>query len=301
MEKQKFVTADADVYLDLENGILRFDSNYRAFARKFLIYESLPDNIELDNIENIWLDSSGYLQYSDLVIECSDKKVKLRVDQLGSLESIIPSAKGENEAENLISELEERKTISLNEKDDEKKPKSKKKMSQLRDKLNQYTESDDQKETKTEDNSNKKEKNQFSVKELKRTCKSCGNVWHVEKKEIQDLKEKKKENAKKSKYQGLLGAPSAGNMAEKNKQDAIQRLKELNKCPECRSSNYKEEKVRPEDLEEPSKANNSDEDVTEDNQDDENTSEVNYCPQCGEEINEDEASFCKNCGTNLDL
>jgi hypothetical protein len=147
---------------------------------------------------------------------------------------------------------------------------------------------------------NKKISSKGSKKELKRTCKSCGNVWHVEKEEIQDLKEKKKENEKKSNIQGLAGAVAAGNMSEKNKQDAIQRLKELNKCPECRSSNYKEEKVRPGDLEETSKVNNSDEDVTEDNQDDENTSEVNYCPQCGEEINEDEASFCKNCGTSLD-
>jgi len=79
--------------------------------------------------------------------------------------------------------------------------------------------------------------------ERKRTCKAFGNVWHVKKSELKELRRKKKQNKTAGALTALTGNLAASSMSNKNQEDAKQKLEKLNKCPECRSSNYEEEKV----------------------------------------------------------
>lgn len=134
--------------------------------------------------------------------------------------------------------------------------------------------------------------------ELRRTCKSCGNIWHVDKEEIEELENQRKNSKIAGALTAMGGNLATSSISNRNKEEAKKRLKKLNKCPECRSSNYKEEKVKSEDLEEKSEIGNSTKNSSKSSRKT-GSADINYCPQCGQKIQDENAAYCSKCGSKL--
>ena len=79
------------------------------------------------------------------------------------------------------------------------------------------------------------------VREYRRTCLSCGKVWHSlvsrEKQIAQDQKSNKCAEI------GQCCNPSARLQARRNVEAGESELSRLKRCPECQSGRYKEEVV----------------------------------------------------------
>ncbi len=209
MSEQSFSTKDANVIL--KEGEMFFDKNLASYARFWLRYDSMPEKIKFEDIEKVWLDDFGVGGIAEIKIEHSGNETRLRVNDLGALRKISNSIDGVKEAKRLVKEIKERTP--------------------------DYEQNLDKEKTK-----DKQIKGNHSL-ELKRTCKACGNVWHIEKDEIENLRRKKKQNKAAGALTALTGNLAASSMSNKNQEDAKQKLKNLNKCPECRSSKFEEEEV----------------------------------------------------------
>lgn len=79
--------------------------------------------------------------------------------------------------------------------------------------------------------------------EIKRTCKECGNIWHIQEDEIQRLKRTKKNNKIVGGLTALSGQLATSAQVNRNKEAAEEQLKKLERCPKCRSRNYEEETI----------------------------------------------------------
>ena len=87
----------------------------------------------------------------------------------------------------------------------------------------------------------KKEPVEITIREYKRTCNECGKVWH-------SLVEREKQVAIGSFWNAIAGVGTAigGNYGatgqfSRNSDAQQQELVNLKRCPNCGSSNYKEE------------------------------------------------------------
>lgn len=88
-----------------------------------------------------------------------------------------------------------------------------------------------------------KDSENLENKEYKRTCKECGNTWHVSLKQIQKLEKSQGLNALVGGLTALSGNLAASTQANGNKETREDKLRELEKCPECSSQNYEEKKI----------------------------------------------------------
>lgn len=79
--------------------------------------------------------------------------------------------------------------------------------------------------------------------EYKRTCNKCGNTWYVSKEELVELKKAKKNNSIAGALTALSGNLAASAQTNRNKDAAEKQLKELQKCSECRSQDYEQQRV----------------------------------------------------------
>jgi hypothetical protein len=79
------------------------------------------------------------------------------------------------------------------------------------------------------------------VAEYRRTCKGCGKVWHSLEAREKDIQKNIKTNA----FAGcaFCGNPFAQLQANRNVSAGQEELTRLRKCPNCGSSNFKEERL----------------------------------------------------------
>lgn len=79
------------------------------------------------------------------------------------------------------------------------------------------------------------------VKEYKRKCNECGKVWHSLVSREEEIRKSALSASTVQAFTACGGALGTSAQSQRNADSQIELLNKLRKCPECGSTNYKEE------------------------------------------------------------